>query len=162
MEKRIARYDYISNRLTDFSEAAPGLARRGRRGGTVPALARPLRRSRHRHSPDDGRTRLRIGRPRVVAVLQPRAVGRARGRYRPDSGRARCDQTRRARIHCGRRDGDVALRLRHPGPEPRPRRLGRGKPAPFPVQRASARIAGRCHSDGVRSVYAPANRWHQR
>ena len=137
------------------------MARRGRRRAAVADLAGlPPRRSRRHHGRDDGRTRGRVGGPRVVAVLQPGALGRARGRHRADGRRGRRDKARRSPVHCGRGDGDDAAYLRRPGPEPRARHRGAGLPSP--VQRTSSRVAGRRHRARVRSVHAPSDRRHHR
>ena len=78
------------------------------------------------HARGAGRTRVRVGNPRMVAVLQPCTLVRAPGRYRPDGRRGARDIAHRSRIHCERDDGDDAAHLRYPGPEPRLGSLGRG------------------------------------
>ena len=103
---------------------------------------------------------MRVGGPRVVAVLQPGALGRARGRHRADGRRGGRDKARRSPVHCGRNDGDDVAHLLHPGPEPRPRRRGGGGPSP--VQRTAARVDGRRDPARVRSVHAHPNWRHQR
>ena len=143
------------------SEAAPAVARRGRRGAAVAGqVCRPHRRARGRALRDAWRTRRRVGCRRVVAVLQPGALVRALGRHRPDDRRAGRDIAHRPRVDCERDDGDDVPHLRHPGPEPRPRRLGGGQPSP--LRRTSARVDGRGHPARVRSVDARPDRWHHR
>src|SRR3989442_1386463 len=67
---------YPTDRRTDFSEAAPAVARRDRRGAAVDLLAhRPRRRSRRHYPRDAWRTRVRFGCWSVVVLLQPSALG---------------------------------------------------------------------------------------
>src|SRR5262249_53787163 len=109
------------------------MARGGRRGAAVAALVRPARRrARGPYGSGDWRTRVRVGGPRLVAVLQPGALGRAAGRHRADGRLGGRDKARRSPVHCGRNDGDDAAHLIHPRPEPRPRRRGGGGPSRGP------------------------------
>ncbi len=82
------------------------------------------------------------------------------GAFVADDRRGGRDTRHPPRVDCDRGDGDDVLHLRHPGPEPRVGRLGGGQPSP--LCRTSARGDGRGHPARVRSVDAPADRWHQR
>ena len=116
----------------------------------------PHRGARGRHRRAAWRTRLRVGGPRLVVVLQQGPLVRARGRHRADGRRARRDKAHRSRVHCGRDDGDDVAHLRHPGPEPCIGVLGGGQSSA--LKRTAARGNGRHHTAGVRGVHASADR----
>ena len=80
-------YDRHTDKRTE-SEAAPGVARRCRRCAAVVALVCRTDCRAGRHALRNvWRTRVRVGCPGVVGVLQPGAVGRTLGRHRPDDRR---------------------------------------------------------------------------
>ena len=108
----------------------------------------------------DWRSRGRAGYRRVVGVLQPGALVRAPGRHRPDDRRGGRDTACPPQVDSERDDGDDVLLLRHPGPEPRLGRRGGGRPPP--VCRTSPCGDGCGHPARLRSVDAPADRWHHR